>query len=278
MASFCCTPAWPWVVVCGERAGLGCSWSCSAQPWESSCASPLLIQVPLPCSKGSRCLPGAMQNWLFLSPRHESASPSGVCDGWESWDSHQIASAVLTSVPISQPEALCGHTLFLANPLIAMVLGFRKGQGKNDPQNYGTWILHRAGFPCENLKVVLAYRHSQETSLWAFQKVTEQSLQHFVLNFTRSFHVFCEFLWWLKLRLGSPPVLFHLCDIKQLETSTAVCIKAAMGNSWNTLGTLLEQGLIHLSYWTDVCFHWSGAVLIFDISLFGGWQVGRVKA
>lgn len=31
---------------------------------ESSCTSPLL-QVPHPCSKGCRCLPGAVQNWLF---------------------------------------------------------------------------------------------------------------------------------------------------------------------------------------------------------------------
>lgn len=190
-------------------------------------------------------------------------SPSGVCDGRESWDSHQIASALLTGVPISQPQAPCGHALLLADPLIVVLLGFKK-KGEIDPQNYGAWILHRAGFPYENHKVF-------------FVSFSEgHSLQHFVLNFTRSFHVFCEFLCWLKLRLGFPPALFHLCDIKQLETSTAVCIKAAMEDSWNTLITLLEQDLIHLLYWTDVCFHQSGAVLIFDISLFGGWEVGRV--
>lgn len=88
-----------------------CCWSCSAQPRESSCTSPLLMQVPLPCSKGAGVCLGQCKSDFSLSPRHKSASPSGVCNSWESSDSHQIASGVLTSVPISQPEAPCGWHL-----------------------------------------------------------------------------------------------------------------------------------------------------------------------
>lgn len=64
-----------------------------------------------PLFKGN-CL-GQCKADFSLSPRRESASPSGVQDGQESSDFHQVASAVLTSVPISQPEAPCGQQLAL---------------------------------------------------------------------------------------------------------------------------------------------------------------------
>lgn len=228
-----------------------CCWSCSTQPRRAPAPLPFSSRLPSLVQRGAAICLGQCKTGFSLSPRHESAMSQSL---WHLWQSGELGLSPNCKCCFNQRSRFptCG-SLWPApcSWLILWLAWFwilKKAQGKISPQNYGVWILHRAGFPCENPKVVSAYRYSQEAFLWAFQRVTEHSLQQFVLNFTRSFRVFCEFLCWLKLRLGSPPASCQVCDVKQLETSTAVCMKAAMENSWHTLITLLEWGLIHLSY------------------------------
>lgn len=77
---------------------------------ESSCASSHAGSPPLFKGGAGACI-GQCKSDFSLSPKHESASPSLISDGWKTSDSHQIASAVLTSVPVPQPEAPCGQHL-----------------------------------------------------------------------------------------------------------------------------------------------------------------------
>lgn len=93
------------------------------------------------------------QSWLVC---HEPV-PLAFCDAQESSGSRQIASAVLTSVPVPQPVSPAAGTLLLANALAGMILDFKhvkKPKGKTKPQNCEARILHRAGFLCENPKAV----------------------------------------------------------------------------------------------------------------------------
>lgn len=164
--------AGPRVALRGEKADLrgagGAVLLGAAQP------SPGGLPAPLPCphpgstsalplfKRGASICLGQRENDFFsvLGRVCHEPVPLAFCDAQESSGSRQIASAVLTSVPVPQPVSPAAGTLLLANALAGMILDFKhikKPKGKTKPQNCEARILHRAGFLCENPKAVPVY-------------------------------------------------------------------------------------------------------------------------